>query len=242
MEKPDRVVVYLPKACKPCGRSFEGERALRVVSKRQVFALPQPKLEVMEHQMGEIECCGCVQQGEDPPAIRASVPYGAGGRGLVTNLSVAHTMPLAQICCRFADVYGDALKSETVETALAAGDEVARPLEASSVEQLQQAEVVHCDDTGWRREGTLQWVYPASNAWSTHLCVHAKRGEAALRSDASVLKAFRGYAVPDGLASSCKCSEGRHGLWNAHRVRAVHGWIEPGCQWATEMQTFLLDR
>jgi transposase len=38
--KPDRVVVYLPKACKPCGRSFEGERAQRVVSKRQVFALP----------------------------------------------------------------------------------------------------------------------------------------------------------------------------------------------------------
>jgi len=74
VEKPDRVVGYLPKACKPCGRSFEGERAQRVVSKRQVLALPQPKREVTEHQMGDIECCGCVQQGEDPPAIRASVP------------------------------------------------------------------------------------------------------------------------------------------------------------------------
>jgi transposase len=151
-------------------------------------------------------------------------------------------MPLEQICCRFADFYGDAWKSETVETALAAGDELARPLEASSVEQLQQAEVVHCDQTGLRIEGKLQWVYPASNAWSTHLFVHAKRGEAALRREASVLNAFCGYAVHDGLASSCKCREGRHGLWNAHRVRAVQGWIEPGSQWATEMQTFLLDR
>jgi len=128
---------------------------------------------------------------------------------LVTNLSGAHTMPLAQLCCRFADCYGDAWKSEPVETALAAGDEVARPLEASSVEPLQQAEVVHCDDTGLRIEGKLQWVYPASNAWSTHFCVHAKRGEAALRSEASVLKAFCGYAVHDGLAASCKCREGR---------------------------------
>jgi transposase len=118
-------------------------------------------------------------------------------------------MPLAQLCCRFADCYGDAWKSEPVETALAAGDEVARPLEASSVEPLQQAEVVHCDDTGLRIEGKLQWVYPASNAWSTHFCVHAKRGEAALRSEASVLKAFCGYAVHDGLAASCKCREGR---------------------------------
>jgi transposase len=242
VEKPDRVVGYLPKACKPCGRSFEGERAQRVVSKRQVFALPQPKREGTEHQMGAIEGCGCVQQGEDPPEIRASVPYGAGGRVLVTKLSVAHTMPLEQICCRFADFYGDEWKSETVETALAAGDEVARPLEASSVEQLKQAEVVHCDDTGLRIEGKSQWVYPASNAWSTHLCVHAKRGEAALRSEASVLKACRGYAVHDGLASSFKCREGRLVLWNAHRVRAVHGWIETGFQWATEMQTFLLDR
>jgi transposase len=240
--KPDRVVVSLPKACKPCGRSFAGERAQRVVSKRQVFALPQPKREVTEHQMGDIECCGCVQQGEYPLAIRASVPSGAGGRGLVTNLSGAHKMPLAQLCCRFADFYGDELKSETVETALAAGDELARPLEASMVEQLQQAEVVHCDDTGLRIEGQLPWLYPASNAWSTHLCVHAKRGEAALRSEASVLKAFRGYAVHDGLASAFKCSECRHGLCHAHRVRAVQGWIETGSQWAKAMHTFLLDR
>ena len=89
------------------------------------------------------------------------------------------------------------------------GYELARPLEASIVEPLQQAEVVHCDDTGLRMEGTLQWVYPASHAWSTHLCVHAKRGEAALRSEASGLNAFCGYAVHDGPASSCKCSEGR---------------------------------
>jgi transposase len=221
---------------------LEGERAQRVVSKRQVVALPQPKRAVTEHQMGDIEGCGCVQQGADPPAIRASVPSGAGGRVLVTNLSGAHNMPLAQLCCLVADCYGDEVKSEPVETALAAGDEVARPLEARSVEPLQQAEVVHCDDTGWRLEGTLQWVYPASNAWDTHFCVHAKRGEAALCSEASGLNAGRGYAVPDGLAASCKCREGRHGLWNAHRVRAVHGWIEPGSQWATAMHTFLLDR
>jgi len=212
-----------------------------VVSKRQVFALPQPKREVTEHQMGDIECCGCVQQGEYPPAIRASVPYGAGVRVLVTNLSVAHTMPLAQICCRFADLYGDELNSETVETALAEGDELARPLEASMVEQLQQAEGVQFDDTGLRMEGTLQWLDTASNAWDTHLFVHAKRGEAALRSEASVLKAFRGSAVHDCLASSFKCSECRLVLCHAHRVRALQGLIEPGSQWAKELQTFLLD-
>jgi hypothetical protein len=157
VEKPDRVVVHLPKACKRCGRSFEGERAQRVVSKRQVFDLPEPKLEVTEHQIGEIECCGCVQQGEYPPDVRASVHYGAGVRALVTKLSVDHNMPLAHICCLCADVSGYELNSETVETALEEGDALARPLEESIVEQLKQAETVHCDETGLRMEGTLQW-------------------------------------------------------------------------------------
>jgi transposase len=241
VEKPDRVVVYLPKACKHCGRSFEGERAQRVVNKRQVFDLPQPKLEVTEHQIGEIECCGCVQQGEYPPDVRASVQYGAGVRALVTKLSVDHKMPLEQICSLFADLYGYELNSETVETALEEGYELARPLEESIVEQLKQAEVVHFDETGLRIEGKLQWLYMASNAWYTHLFVHEKRGEAALRSEASVLKAFRGYAVHDCLASYFKFSECRHVLCNAHLVRELQGLIETGSQWAKQMQTFLLD-
>jgi len=82
VEKPDRVVGYLPKACKPCGRSLEGERAQRVVSKRQVLALPQPKRAVTEHQMGDIEGCGCVQQGADPPAIRGKRAIWGGRTGV----------------------------------------------------------------------------------------------------------------------------------------------------------------
>ncbi len=241
VEKPDRVVVHLPKECKRCGRSFEGERAERVVSKRQVFDLPEPKLEVTEHQIGEIECCGCVQQGEYPPDVRASVQYGAGVRALVTKLSVDHKMPLEQICCLFADLYGYELNSETVETALEEGYELACPLEESVVEQLKQAETVHFDETGLRIEGKLQWLHTASNAWYTHLFVHEKRGEAALRSEASVLKAFCGYAVHDCLASYFKFSQCRHVLCDAHLVRELQALIETGSEWAKEMQTFLLD-
>ena len=84
--------------------------------------------------------------------------YGAGVRALVTKLSVDHNMPLEHICCLFADVSGYELNSETVETALEEGYELARPLEESIVEQLKQAEVVHFDETGLRIEGKLQMV------------------------------------------------------------------------------------
>ena len=229
MERIERTLIW----CKRLPNKAAG-------SKRQVFDLPQPKLEVTEHQIGEIECCGCAQQGEYPPEIRASMQYGAEVRALLTKVSVKHKMPLEQSYCLFADLYGYELNSETVETALEEGYELACPLEESIVEQLKQAKVVHFDETGLRIEGKLQWLYTASNAWYTHLLVHEKRGEAALRSEASVLKAFRGYAVHDCLASYFKFSEFRHVLCNAHFERALQGSIETGSQRAREIQTFLL--
>lgn len=241
VEKADKVVVHLPKQCCHCGRSFAGETGWRVVSKRQVFDLPEPKLEVSEHQLGEIECCGCVQRGEYPPHVRANVQYGAGVRALVTKLSVDHKMPLEQICCLFTDLYGYELNSETVETALEEGYELAGQLEAGVVEQLKQAQVVHFDETGLRVGGKLHWLHTAGNALYTYLFVHEKRGEVALRSEASVLKAFRGYAVHDCLAAYFKFGDCQHGLCGAHFVRELQALIEGGGQWAKEMQTFLLD-
>ena len=49
-----------------------------------------------------------------------------------------------------------------METALKEGYELACPLEESVVEQLKQAETVHCDETGLRIEGKLQWLHTAS--------------------------------------------------------------------------------
>jgi len=241
VEKLDDVVVHLPKQCQQCGRSFEGESAGRVVSTRQVFDFPEPKLEVTEHQIGEIECCGCAQQGAYPPAVRASVQYGAGVRAFVTKLSVDHTMPLEQICCLFMDWYGYALNTETVETTLAEGYDLAEPLEERVVEQLQQAETAHFDETGLRIAGKVQWLHTASNAVYTHVFVHEKRGEAALRSAASVLQEFGGYAIHDGLPAYFKFTQCRHGLCGAHVGRALQALREAQSQWAEAMRTFLFN-
>ena len=67
------------------------------VSKRQVFDLPEPKLEVTEHRLGEVVCCGQAQRGEYPIYVTSSVQYGPGVRALVTKLSVDHKVSLEQI-------------------------------------------------------------------------------------------------------------------------------------------------
>lgn len=241
VEKPDKVKVHLPEKCGICGRIIAAEEAHRVVSKRQVFDLPEPKLEVTEHRLGEIECCGQAQGGEYPAYVTNNVQYGPGVRALVTKLSVDHKMPLEQISRLFTDLYGYELNSETVETALEQGYNQAAPLEAESKAQLQQAKVVHFDETGLRIGGKLQWLHTACNDLYTHLFVHEKRGEEALRSEASVLKDFRGHAIHDCLAAYFKFTQAQHGLCEAHVVRELQALMEEQSSWAAEMRVFLLE-
>ncbi len=240
VEKPDRVEVHLPVQCGVCGRHIGAGEAYQEVSRRQVFDLPEPKLEVTEHWLGQIECCGQLQSGEYPAYVTSPVQYGPGVRAWVTKLSVDHRMPLGQISQLFTDLYGYELNSETVETVLERGYELAALLEAATREQLTRAEVVHFDETGLRVEGKLHWLHTASNALYTHLFVHEKRGAEALHSAASVLKDFTGRAIHDCLAAYFEFTQALHGLCGAHIVRELQALIEDRSQWAEAMRTFLL--
>lgn len=241
VEKADKVEVHLPEHCAVCKRAISAEEGYEVKSKRQVFDLPEPKLEVTQHQLGEIECCGERQRGKYPENVTSSVQYGPGVKALVTKLSVDHRMPLEQISRLFVDMYGYELNDETVETALEQGYELAAPLEAVVMGELKEARVAHFDETGVRIGGKLQWLHTASNALYTHLFVHEKRGEEAMRSEASVMKDFSGRAIHDCLAAYFKFTQAQHGACNAHIVRELQSLMEEHSGWAEAMRTFLFE-
>ena len=90
VENPDRIEVHLPSQCQCCGRTFSSADEHRIIGSRQVFDLPQPKLEVTEHRLGQVECCGVVQAGSYPAEVKGPVQYGPGVQALVTLLSVDH--------------------------------------------------------------------------------------------------------------------------------------------------------
>jgi len=73
----------------------------------------------------------------------------------------------------------------------------------------------------------------------THLFVHEKRGEKALRSEASVLKDFTGHAIHDCLAAYFKFTQAQHGLCDAHVVRELQTLMDEDSSWAEAMRTFL---
>lgn len=108
---PDRIEVHRPGQCQCCGRRFTADDPDEVLQRRPVFDWPEPKLEVIEHQFGQITCCGVAQCGDYPAGVHAVVQYGPGVRALLTLLSIDHKMPLEQISPLFEDLYGYDLNS-----------------------------------------------------------------------------------------------------------------------------------
>jgi len=65
-QTPDQIIVQQASHCQQCGLALQGEGQL--ITRRQVFDLPKPRLEVVEYQLLAHTCgCGCVTQGQFPP-------------------------------------------------------------------------------------------------------------------------------------------------------------------------------
>lgn len=241
VEHPDQIQVHRPAYCQCCGRQFSANETYEIVQSRQVFDLPVSKLEVTEHRLAQIECCRIVQHGEYPKTVTATVQYGAGVRALVTKLSVEHKMPLKQISQLFEDLYGYELNSTTIEETLQRGYRLAEPLEHQIRTRMHAQELMHADETGVRVAGTLHWLHTATSANYTHLFIHKQRGIEALKSEASVLKAFKGTVVHDCWSPYFHFDAARHVLCGAHLLRELNNLMEQGTLWAGELHEFLLD-
>ena len=65
------------------------------MEKRQVFDMPQPRLEVTEHQAHIYTCAGCrgVTKAAFPPAVSAHVQYGPRIKAAAVYLNVQHLVP-----------------------------------------------------------------------------------------------------------------------------------------------------
>jgi transposase len=238
--RPDKTIVCKPEVCS-CGVPFQDTPGT-VVERRQVFDLPDPKLEVTEYQRLQCQCpaCGTIHEGVFPSHVKAPTQYGAGVLALVSLLNTDYMMPFKKVQGIFADLFGYAVNEHTVVTANSTCYEALAPSEALIKASLQHSPVCHFDETGIRVEGKLHWQHVVSNPSATYRFVHAKRGTLALNSPDSLLPAYHGWAVHDCWASYFGYASCRHALCGAHLLRELTAIAEQGRQWASQMHTLLL--
>jgi transposase len=237
---PDSIVVHHAATCSCCSRAFSGAEVSWILSeKRQVFDIPAPRMEVTEHQIGMITCCGKVHKGTFPSVVSHPVQYGAQVRALSVLLNVDYKIPFKKIEQLLEDLYGSSFNQSTALSANKACYEALAGIEATIKAKILGSEVVHFDETGLRVAGKLHWAHVAATDDYTHLFVHTQRGKGALLSNDSIIKDFTGWAIHDCWRSYFNVTAAQHGLCNAHILRELEALRQQGTVWAEPMDALL---
>ena len=237
---PDRTVPHPMERCAGCGRSLAGQAPDRV-ERRQVFDLPEPKLEVTEHQVEVKTCvCGCVNRAAFPSEVPAPVQYGRRVKSVAVYLKDYQLIPFERLTEIMRDLFACQTFSEgTVANLGAACSRRLEPVDAIIRAQAAASAVAGFDETGMRTMGSLHWLHTVSTRWLTWYFAHAKRGSDAMNA-AGILPIFTGRAVHDFWDSYLQydCD---HAFCNAHLLRELTFlWEEQSQAWAKTMIDHLL--
>ena len=238
-ENPDIIEEHVPQKCS-CGYSLNNVPGV-VVQKRQVADLPKIELKYTEYQVVEKECPHCHQknQGQLPIWIEdAAVQYGPQVRALLVYLHTEQFLPYERICELCEVAFGFTPSEGTIYNALQDCYEGLAPFEEEIKAKLQEAEVLHCDETGCRVEGKRNWLHVGATETETYYHVDEKRGKEAL-DRMGLLDGFQGTAIHDCFSSYFQY-EVSHGICNAHILRELKYVSEEMSQtWAEEMSAHL---
>ena len=239
---PDYVEVHRVTSCPHCQADLS-QVEVSGIEKRQVFDVPPIQIEVREHQGEHKDCPNCHTpvKAEFPEGVNQAVQYGVRLKAHAVYLNNYQLIPLARIGELFGDLYGQTPSEAFVLNANTDLQQAIEPTLKEIEAQLKQADVVHCDESGMRVEGKLNWLHVLATQQLTSYAVHRKRGQEAMR-DIGLLEQLDGCAVHDGWVSYFLFDNCTHALCNAHHLRELRFVFEQYDQtWASQMFELLLD-
>ncbi len=242
VDNPDQIVTLTPKIC-PCGASgcFHDQPVIDV-EYRQVFELPEPKLEVTEYR-GEIKCCprcGRTVRTEFPEGVNAPVQYGLNFRSFLVYLYNQQLLPSNRISQLCQDLFGYSVSEATLYGTNKTCYNQLESFEMNIISRLQNEPIISVDESGLRVAGKLYWLHTVSTDRLTFYGVHPKRGNEAT-DFFNILPHFKGVMVHDCWKPYLKYPCG-HSLCNAHSLREFKFLFEEKNQeWADKMSHLLLE-
>jgi len=230
-ENPDKLVVHEVEICTSCQKSLADIPVSKRI-RRQVLDIPEPKIEVTEHQIEVKTCsCGCENAGVFPKGVTAPVQYGDRVSALTVYLSVQQLIPEDRLQEVFADVFGLKISTATIVTIQETFATRVLPQVEATLQELKLCDVKHLDETGLRIAGKTQWAHVISSEDATHYRVSQKRGD--------LLNGLQGTIVHDHWKPYFTLTELKHALCNAHHLRELKSLEEQEEAWAFKMSDLL---
>ena len=239
-EDIDHFVPHPVSRCECCGKDLQEVPVINHV-KRQVFDLPDLRLQVIEHQAELKRCsCGAVSQGEFPADVRAEVQYGPRVRGLATYLQHYQLLPYQRSAELLRDVFEVSLSEGTLYNIGAQAYDKLEDFESRLKQYLIGQDLLHSDETGLNVQGQTQWLHTTGNGGYTHYQVHPKRGYEAM-NEIGILPYFSGTLVHDFLRSYFRYEQAQHSLILAQHLREIQTQVEQKQDWAGQMMDLILN-
>jgi transposase len=234
---PDFVRRHEAARCGACQGALTAAMA-RGVERRQVFDLPQPRLEVTEHQ-ARIYCCAdcrALTTAAFPDGVNAHVQYGPRMRAAAIYCNVQQLIPEDRVCQLLRDLFGAvSLCAASVTNWVNGAARTLGGVVEHILTRLTDGGVRHLDETGFRVAGKLHWLHSVSNLAFTHYRLSARRGDIPtfLNGGTIVHDHFKPYyAHMSGVDA--------HALCGAHHLRELKAIEEIEKEpWAKAMSTLL---
>ena len=250
VSEPDKIINHsAPDCCSGCGCDVINEKVLSVF-KRQVFDIPEPRIEVTEHRVEVKQCpraflsggnlrrvapqCQQKIQGSFPEEVKAPVQYGVRIKAVSAYLQHQHFIPEDRLSEALMDLYGCPMSTGTIaNTSKFLGQKLSGIVEQLAA-AVKAAPVKHLDETGFRIAGKTQWLHVVSTATATWY------RPAAQRKDLEPLEGMTGRVIHDHWKSYFKLEGVSHGLCNAHHLRELKALEEIEQEsWAKSMKQLL---
>ena len=237
---PDKIEVHKVKCCENCGIDLS-KHEIDSHEKRQVFDLPEIKIEVTEHQ-AEIKTCKCghVNKAKFPETIKAPVQYGLNIQSLCIDLGNYQFMSYDRTSEFMEDLTGYRINESTINKQNEILFNKLETFEEKTIEHIQNSEVSNHDESGIYCEGDRMWLHSSSTKNATHYGVDTERGKDAT-DRIGILPNRKGKIVHDNWGTYFLYTNCGHGLCNAHHLRELT-WFEEeeNAIWAVEMKKLLL--
>ena len=231
---PDKIIRHQALSeCSHCSHSLKFEPVIETI-KRQVFDIPDPKIEVTEHQ-SEVKVCPCCQQKQVAPfpdGVHAPVQYGTNVNSIALYLRTQHFIPEDRLKEIFFDLFGLSISTASLAKFCQSFSDKLIDFEQEVFKKIAEAPVKNADETGFRVNGKTHWLHVYATAGLTHYFISPKRK--------ALVQGLFGIVVHDHWKPYFQLENVAHALCNQHHLRELKALIEHEKEpWARHMHRFL---
>lgn len=227
---PDKVILHEPTTCSHCNGDLQ-QTPVQTITKRQVFDIPQPKIEVTEHQ-AVTKCCATCRgktHGKFPSYVTAPVQYGVNLSAWIIYLQHQQLLPEKRLQDLFIDMFGLPISTSTLSNTGKKFADGITPQIKEIEKSLKASPVKHVDETGFTINGKTCWLHVLSNESATCYRATEKRG--------NIIENLEGFVVHDHFKPyESRMPDAKHVFCNAHHLRELKALIKYDKElWAQKM-------